>query len=101
MSPRSKTLERVAAEKAAVLFERFGWTYAQKDGKSVKPFIPSAKHLEKTVHRLIDTLYASESFEVGSGRFVVRRHDYENGNGTRVLLDLGETNVYTGEVMGE
>ena len=94
------TLERIAAEKAAVLFDRYGWTYTQRDGKRVRPFVPDADHLETTIRRLIDSLYSSDlSSEVRSGRFVVRRHDYENGDGTRVLLDLAETNVYTGEVM--
>lgn len=77
-----------AAERAAPLFNLYGWT-----GKS-----PTLNELVDCITRLTDSaleyFYKSEeefrSSEVGSGRFSVKVHEFEDEVQVRIVLDLEE-----------
>ena len=80
-----------AAERAAPLFQLYGWTY----GDSNVP--PSHKELVDTITRLADLAlvyyYNSEEedrdSEVGSGRLSVRVKEFADEVDVRIVLDLG------------
>ena len=80
-----------AATKAAPLFNLYGWTYGE--GK-----VPTHNELVNIITRLTDSalecFYKSEeefrSSEVGSGRFSVRVHEFENEVEVKIVLELGE-----------
>lgn len=98
---RGQTAARMAAERAAVLFRHFGWTWRVRDGQSVEPYIPTVDEIEASLHDKVNWLYHDpDTRSVAGGRFVVQRADQENGHGTVYLLDLAEENPYTGEAMG-
>ena len=80
-----------AANKAAPLFTLYGWTYG-------KGFIPTNNELIDTITELaehaLDAFYRSEeeyrTAEVGSGRFSVKVHEFEDEVQVRIVLDLEE-----------
>lgn len=84
-----------AAERAAPLFNLYGWTYGE--GKS-----PTHNELVDTITRLTDSaleyFYKSEeefrSSEVSSGRFSVRVHEFENEVEVKIVLELGKHSWY-------
>lgn len=79
-----------AAERAAPLFNLYGWTY--REGK-----VPTHNELVDTITRLaehaLEYFYKSEEeyrdSEVGSGRFSVRVKEFEDEVDVRIVLDLG------------
>lgn len=88
------TAERLAAERAAVLFQHFGWTW----GDSEVP--PTVDEIERELVRLVEWLYESaDTLHIGTGRLRVDREDLDNGLGTRFFLDLAEVNPYDGSVL--
>lgn len=84
-----------AAERAAPLFNLYGWTYGE--GKS-----PTHNELVDTITRLTDSaleyFYKSDEeyrdAEVGSGRFSVRVKEFEDEVTVRIVLDLGGHSWY-------
>lgn len=84
-----------AAERAAPLFNLYGWTYGE--GKS-----PTLNELVNTITRLTDSaleyFYKSEeefrSAECGSGRFSVKVHEFEDEVEVKIVLELGEHSWY-------
>ena len=84
-----------AAERAAPLFNLYGWTY--REGK-----VPTLNELVDTITRLTDSaiehFYKSEeefrSSEVGSGRFSVKVHEFEEEVEVKIVLELGEHSWY-------
>lgn len=80
-----------AADKASPLFTLYGWTYG-------KGFIPTNNELVDTITRLTDSaleyFYKSEeefrTAEVGSGRFSVKVHEFEDEVQVKIVLELGE-----------
>lgn len=80
-----------AAERAAPLFNLYGWTYGE--GKA-----PTLNELVETITRLTDSaleyFYRSEeeyrTAECGSGRFSVKVHEFEDKVNVRIVLELGE-----------
>ena len=79
-----------AATKAAPLFNLYGWTH--NDGK-----VTTHNELVNIITRLTDSaleyFYNSDEeyrdAEVGSGRFSVRVHEFENEVDVRIVLELG------------
>ena len=84
-----------AATTAAPLFNLYGWTY--DEGK-----VPTHNELVNIITRLTDSalecFYKSEeefrSSEVGSGRFSVRVHEFENEVEVKIVLELGGHSWY-------
>ena len=84
-----------AAERAAPLFNLYGWTYGE--GKS-----PTLNELVDCITRLTDSaleyFYKSEggfrSSEGGSGRFSVKVHEFEDGVEVKIVLELGSHSWY-------
>lgn len=84
-----------AAERAAPLFTLYGWTYGE--GK-----VPTLNELVDTITRLTDRaleyFYKSDeefrSSEVGSGRFSVKVHEFEDEVEVKIVLELGEHSWY-------
>lgn len=84
-----------AAERAAPLFQLYGWTYGENH-------VPTHGELVDTITRLADSaleyFYKSEEefrdAEVGSGRFSVRVKEFEDEVSVRIVLDLGEKSWY-------
>lgn len=80
-----------AAERAAPLFTLYGWTYGE--GK-----VPTLDELVDTITRLTDNaleyFYKSDeeyrTVEVGSGRFSVKVHEFEDEVEVKIVLELGE-----------
>lgn len=80
-----------AAERAAPLFNLYGWTY--REGKS-----PTLNELVDCITLLTDSaleyFYKSEeeyrTAEVGSGRFSVKVHEFEDEVNVKIVLELGE-----------
>lgn len=84
-----------AAERAAPLFTLYGWTYGEGS-------VPTLNELVDTITRLTDSaldyFYKSEeefrSSEVGSGRFSVKVHEFEDEVEVKIVLELGEHSWY-------
>lgn len=82
---------RSAAERAAPLFNLYGWTYG-------KDHVPTHGELVDCITRLaesaLDYFYKSEEefrdAEVGSGRFSVRVREFEDEVSVKIVLELGE-----------
>lgn len=87
-----------AAERAAPLFRLYGWTYGRSEGEG----IPTNNDLVDTITELaehaLESFYKSEeeyrSAEVGSGRFSVKVHEYEDEVSVKIVLELGEHSWY-------
>ena len=83
-----------AATKAAPLFNLYGWTY----GHAEEAHVPTHNELVEIVtglaDRALEYFYKSEeefrSSEVGSGRFSVKVHEFEDEVNVRIVLELGE-----------
>ena len=79
-----------AAERAAPLFTLYGWTYGEGN-------VPTLNELVDTITRLTDRaleyFYKSEeeyrTVEVGSGRFAVKVHEFEDEVEVKIVLELG------------
>ena len=84
-----------AATKAAPLFNLYGWTYGEQR-------TPTHSELVETITRLTDSalnyFYKSDEeyrdAEVGSGRFSVRVHEFENEVEVKIVLELGKHSWY-------
>lgn len=84
-----------AATQAAPLFTLYGWTYGE--GK-----VPTHNELVNTITKLTDHaleyFYKSEeefrSSEVGSGRFSVKVHEFEEEVEVKIVLELGSHSWY-------
>lgn len=84
-----------AAERAAPLFNLYGWTYGEQR-------TPTHSELVDTITRLTDSaldyFYKSDEeyrdAEVGSGRFSVRVKEFEDEVTVRIVLDLGGHSWY-------
>lgn len=80
-----------AAERAAPLFNLYGWTYGENEA-------PTLNQLVDTITRLTDSaleyFYRSEeefrTAECGSGRFSVKVHEFEDEVNVKIVLELGE-----------
>lgn len=84
-----------AAERAAPLFSLYGWTYGEQR-------TPTHSELVATITRLTDSaleyFYKSEeefrTAEVGSGRFAVKVHEFEDEVEVKIVLELGGHSWY-------
>ncbi len=84
-----------AAERAAPLFTLYGWTYGEGN-------VPTLNELVDTITRLTDRalehFYNSEeefrTAEVGSGRFAVKVHEFEDEVEVKIVLELGSHSWY-------
>ena len=84
-----------AAERAAPLFNLYGWTY--DEGK-----VPTHNELVNIItlltDRALECFYKSDEeyrdAEVGSGRFSVRVHEFENEVEVKIVLELGKHSWY-------
>ena len=84
-----------AATKAAPLFSLYGWTWGLKDGTVG---VPTYNEIVDVITRLaehaLEGFYSSDKeyrdAEVGSGRFSVRVHEFENEVEVKIVLELGE-----------
>lgn len=84
-----------AAERAAPLFTLYGWTYGEGN-------VPTLNELVDTITRLTDRaleyFYKSEeefrTAEVGSGRFSVKVHEFEDEVEVKIVLELGSHSWY-------
>ena len=84
-----------AATVAVPLFTLYGWTYG--DGR-----VPTVNDLRDIITGLaehaFEAFYRSEeeyrSAEVGSGRFSVKVHEFEDEIQVRIVLDLEEHSWY-------
>lgn len=84
-----------AAERAAPLFRLYGWTYGLVDRNDG---VPTLNDLANTITELtdhaLDHFYKSDeeyrTAEVGSGRFSVKVHEFEDEVNVKIVLELGE-----------
>lgn len=87
-----------AAERAAPLFNLYGWTY----GHAEEAHVPTHNELVEIVtglaDRALEYFYKSEeefrSSEVGSGRFSVKVHEFEDEVEVKIVLELGSHSWY-------
>ena len=87
-----------AATKAAPLFNLYGWTY----GHAEEAHVPTHNELVEIVtglaDRALEYFYKSEeefrSSEVGSGRFSVKVHEFEDEVEVKIVLELGGHSWY-------
>ena len=84
-----------AAERAAPLFTLYGWTYGEGKTPNLNELVGCITHL---TNQALEYFYKSEeefrSSEVGSGRFSVRVHEFENEVEVKIVLELGEHSWY-------
>ena len=80
-----------AAERAAPLFNLYGWTYGEGKTPNLNELVDCITHL---TNQALEYFYKSEeefrSSEVGSGRFSVRVKEFEDEVTVRIALNLGE-----------
>lgn len=80
-----------AAERAAPLFTLYGWTYGEGKTPNLNELVDCITHL---TNQALEYFYKSEeefrSSEVGSGRFSVKVHEFEDEVNVRIVLELGE-----------
>ena len=80
-----------AAERAAPLFTLYGWTYGEGKTPNLNELVDCITHL---TNQALEYFYKSEeefrSSEVGSGRFSVKVHEFEEEVEVKIVLELGE-----------
>lgn len=86
---------RSAAERAAPLFNLYGWTYGEDKAPTLKELVDNITHLTDSA---LEYFYSSEgedrTSEVGSGRFAVKVCEFEDSVEVRIVLELGEHSWY-------
>ena len=79
-----------AAERAAPLFTLYGWTYGEGKTPNLNELVDYITHL---TNQALEYFYKSEeefrSSEVGSGRFSVKVHEFEEEVEVKIVLELG------------
>ena len=84
-----------AAERAAPLFTPYGWTYGEGKTPNLNELVDCITHL---TNQALEYFYKSEeefrSSEVGSGRFSVKVHEFEEEVEVKIVLELGEHSWY-------
>lgn len=79
-----------AAERAAPLFTLYGWTYGEGKTPNLNELVDYITHL---TNQALEYFYKSEeefrSSEVGSGRFSVKVHEFEDEVEVKIVLELG------------
>ena len=84
-----------AAERAAPLFTLYGWTYGEGKTPNLNELVDYITHL---TNQALEYFYKSEeefrSSEVGSGRFSVKVHEFEDEVEVKIVLELGGHSWY-------
>ena len=84
-----------AAERAAPLFTLYGWTYGEGKTPNLDELVDCITHL---TNQALEYFYKSEeefrSSEVGSGRFSVKVHEFEEEVEVKIVLELGSRSWY-------